>query len=74
MAESKLTYRLSKLEPEERDELIGRLQMSPSTYYQRRNRPGEFTLDELTVVKEFLEEREGEHLDIFRLARETVQA
>lgn len=74
MRESKLTYRLSKLEPEERDELVSRLKMSPSTYYQRRNRPGEFTLDELAIVKEFLEEREGKALDIFQLATETVEA
>jgi len=74
MRETKLTYRLSKLEPEERDELIGRLKMSPSTYYQRRNRPGEFTLDELAIVKDFLEEREGQELDMFRLVTETVEA
>lgn len=74
MRESKLTYRLTKLEPEDRDELIGRLGMSPSTYYQRRTAPGTFTLDELAIVKDFLEEREGKVLDIFQLATETVEA
>lgn len=74
MRESKLTYRLTKLEPEDRDQLIGLLKMSPSTYYQRRNRPGEFTLDELVIVRDFLEEREGKPLDMFQLVTETVEA
>lgn len=72
--EKKLTYKLNQLTTEERDELVGALGMSLSTYYHHKNNPSAWTLDELGVVKEYLEQREGKALDIFKLATEAVDA
>jgi hypothetical protein len=73
MKESKLTYKLNQLSADDRDTLLGRLGISLGTYYQHKNNPGMFTLDELNTVREFLEEREGKDLDIYKLATELVE-
>lgn len=73
MQENKLTYLLTKLSAEQRDALIARLGISRTTFYERRNRPGQFTLDEAAAMCRFLEELHGEELDIYHLLNTQVE-
>lgn len=72
MSELKLTYILSRLTPEQRNELCLALGISQETFYRRRNHPGDFTLDQGLVLLEFLQKLTGEEVDLFRLLTERV--
>lgn len=72
MNESKLSYLLSRLTSEQRDELIAKLGIGRDTFYRRRNRPGEFTLDEGAIIASYLEAIHDSDLDIYHLLNTQV--
>lgn len=67
--ETKLAYRLGRLNTEERQELLARLGMARSTLWARLQEPGKFTLNEATTITRFLEELDGEDYDMLEMLR-----
>lgn len=65
--ETRLTYRLGKLSPQERDQLINELQVSKTTYYRLRENPHHLTLEQAERLRRFLEALDNEEYDMFRL-------
>jgi uncharacterized protein (DUF2384 family) len=73
MQNSKLGYLLKELNNAQRTELLSALGMSQSTFYERRNNPGRFTLDEAIILANFLERLHGRPLDVYRLYSEPME-
>lgn len=73
MQNSKLGYLLKELNNTQRTELLSALGMSQSTFYERRNNPGRFTLDEAIILANFLERLHGRPLDVYRLYSEPME-
>ena len=73
MQETKLSYLLSKLTPEQRQELTAQMGISSSTFYNRKLTPGTFTLDEGEILARYLEQIHGRALDLFQLKNELVE-
>lgn len=75
MRETKLAYLLTRigLNADQRTSLCTHLGISERTFYQRRNDPGTFTLDEAASLNAWLEKTTGEAQDVFRLYRELVE-
>lgn len=67
MQETKLTYMLSKLTGAQRDELVKRLGMGTSTFYERRDKPGKFTLEQADTIAAYLEEQTGAPVDVYHM-------
>jgi hypothetical protein len=74
MRETKLSYLLTLIgkNADQRNELCQRLGITPSTFYARRNNPGDFTLDQAVILDQFLEELNGQPVDTYQLFRELV--
>jgi hypothetical protein len=73
MKNSKLSYLLKELNNEQRGKLIEALGMSQSTFYERRNNPGKFTLDDALIISKYLERLHGRPLDVYRLYSEPME-
>ena len=67
--ETRLAYRLRRLNAEERAELLARLGISRNTLWARLANPGTFSLDEATAIARFLEELDNESYDMLEMLR-----
>lgn len=74
MKETKLAYLLTRIgqNAPQRQELCAHLGISETTFYQRRNNPGSFTLDEAARLNDWLETTTGNPQDVFAMFRELV--
>ena len=73
MQETKLSYLLSKLTPEQRQELTAQMGISSSTYYNRNLTTGTFTLDEVEILSLYLEQVHGLAVDLSQLKNDLVE-
>lgn len=67
--ETRLSYRLRKLNAEERAELLARLGIHRTTLWARLANPGSFTLDEATAIQRFLNELDNVDYDMMEMLR-----